>query len=725
MTDFSSNQTEGTFSTFDELAEPLRQGRLGEFQAKSDLASCLLPLLHAVGWRRDLREISEALPHFADQLTLQEFRNVLARLGFKTERLVADLDDIDDRLMPCLYISDVSGASVLIKRTNDGIKVFDGYANMERVIDPTGVTGTLYVLTPVSEMESEIKELEENWGKEILRRFRWPITQMTAATAILNILALSVPLFVMSIYDKVIPTASYKTLGYLVLAMGFVFLVDWLLRTIRSRMIAYMGGRVENIVATATFRKIMSLPANLVETAPLGSQVARLKEFDILREVFVGPLLTVVLETPFTLLFVVAIAILGGWLAIIPVVMAACYALIAMLLLPRLKRAVKRAGVARAKRHGFLVETVSDIRTIKEARAEDRWLERYREISSESSYLQFQAAQISQLFQSLGQAVMMLSGLAVIIFGVIKVLDSSMSVGALIAVMALVWRTLAPIQSFFLYFSRYEQIKVSLEQLSKLISLADERPNLLRKEKSIRRNLGGAIALERVSFRYSPTSEPALLGFATSINSGEMLAITGANGSGKTTILRMILGLNQPQAGQVTMDGMDIRQIDPIELRQTVAYVPQGISFFHGTIAQNLRLANPVASDEELKDALSMAGALDDVMAMPNGIHSRIGDQVTGRINSGLQQRLALARAYVKKAPILLLDESAQGLDDAGDEAFVKAIKKLKGNTTIIMVSHRPSHIRLADRVLVMVNGALGLEGKPEDVLARLVGGRS
>ncbi len=715
--------TAPAFDSHDELAEPLRQGRLGDFQAKSDLASCLLPLLNAIEWRRDLREIAEALPHFANTLTLQEFRNVLARLGYKTISLSTDLSEVDPRLLPCLFVADSGGASVLLRAIGDEFRIFDGYASMERTVPAEGLSGTLYIISSEEHLKDQEEAKKENWVGEIFRRFRATIIQLAALTFTLNLLALMVPLFVMTVYDKVMPVGAKDVLASLVVGIIFVFAIDIGLRMVRSRIIAYMGGRVENLVATTAFKKILHLPTSLTEAAPLGTQVARLKEFDSLRELFMGPLVTVLLEVPFTFIFIIAIALLGGMLALIPIFMMVAFYIIAIILVPQMKRAVALSSRARAKRHGFLVESISHMRTIKEANAEEVWLDRYRDVSAEASFLQFKTAQITFLFQTLSQALMIAAGLATISFGVIQIINASMSMGALIASMALVWRVLAPLQSFFLTFSRFEQIKISLKQINQLMRMPSEDDAEQAGNKMMRRRFVGAVSLQRVSFRYSVNAEPALFGVTLEAQPGEMIAITGANGAGKTTLLRLILGLHRPQAGQVTMDGMDIRQIGPLELRQGIAYVPQQSHFFYGSIAQNLRLANPVASDDDLKEALHLAGALDHVLQYEDGLDTRMGDSKTLSLNAGLLQRLGLARAYLKRAPVLLLDEPAQTLDEEGDAAFVDALKKLKGSTTIFLVSHRPSHIRLADRLIVMAAGSMALEGKPETVLARLTGG--
>ncbi len=460
--------------TADGLAMPLRQGRLGDFEAKSEFAACLLPLLNALGWHREIREVAESLPHFANTLSLADLRNVLARLGYKTISVAGNAGQLDVRLMPCLLVGEES-ASVLLERDQDNrVRIYDGATRKEVTADAASLTGRLYLVTAEIYGRIEEKFEKENWLGEITRRFRRTIALLAGMTLFLNILALLVPLFIMAVYDQVIPARSINVLGYLATGILLALLAEGAMRVVRARIIAFLGGRIENIVATSALRKVLALPASMTETAPLGGQVSRLREFDAVRDLFTGPLVSVVLEAPFVILFMAVIGAIGGPLVIIPAVMIGVFALTMAILIPRLKRAVAASGTSRAKRHGFLVETVTNLRTIRETNASKIWLERYRNLSAEASYSQFEAGQITFLFQTLAQAIMMAAGMATIAFGVLRVLDGLMGIGALIATMALIWRVLAPMQSMFLTLSRFEQIKISLRQINQLMAMAGE-----------------------------------------------------------------------------------------------------------------------------------------------------------------------------------------------------------------------------------------------------------
>lgn len=234
--------------------------------------------------------------------------------------------------------------------------------------------------------------------------------------------------------------------------------------------------------------------------------------------------------------------------------------------------------------------------------------------------------------------------------------------------------------------------------------------------------LRGRIGVDRVSFRYGPDQDPAILGITFDVNPGELLAIIGHTGSGKSTILKLIAGMYKPQAGSLTIDELDMRQLNAMDLRRAIAYVPQETKMFHGSIAQNMRLNNVLATDEELRSAAEEAGVLNDILRLPEGFDTRIGDNKIDHLPPGFLRALSMARAFVSPARILLLDEPGASLDDESDLRFVTQLKQLHGKRTIIMVSHRPSHIRLADKVVLLDQGSVQFVGPADQGISKLLG---
>ncbi|MCP5066949.1 MAG: ATP-binding cassette domain-containing protein, partial [bacterium] len=462
----------------------------------------------------------------------------------------------------------------------------------------------------------------------------------------------------------------------------------------------------------------LHLPIIMTERASTGAQLSRLKQFEAVREFFTGPLAGVFLELPFVLIFVGVIAGIAGPLAWVPVVLIGLFALVALIAVPAIRRGVAESGEARAVRQSYLIEMFTNFRSIKCQASEGTWSERHRELSARAATTSFRSSQTSIVVQTLAQFLMMGAGIATIALGTLSVMEEQMTVGALVACMALVWRVLSPLQMAFLSFTRLEQVLLGLRQLNQLMRLQLERDPAGRACRH--RALGGEITFSRVSLRYTPNGEPALLGVGLQIEPGEIVAIAGANGSGKSSILKLIAGLYQAQAGALLIDGIDIRQLDMAELRGAVAYVPQTCTLFHGTIAQNLRLANPTASDADLTRAAVDAGLMEEILTLPDGFDTRITDQVQRQLPKGFKQKLMLARAYVKDVPIYLLDEPANNLDWEGDQALMRKLQQLRGRATVFVVTHRPSHMRIADRVVCMDAGQVMVSGTPDEVLPKI-----
>jgi len=704
------------------LQSALNAGRLGAFRAASDLAACLMPLLEALNWRGNPRDIAEAMPHYADSLDLVGLRNTLANLSLHTEPLAIAIGDIDPRLMPCLFVSDQGGASVILGRDADSVQTFDGRAADTRIErDPT-LTGTAYFITKIEADPGATRAPSTKpWFAEVTQRFRRIVAQTLAMSLVLNLLALSIPIFTMVVYDKVISSGSQATLFYLAIGMVLVLGFDLVFRTVRARLLAYVGARLDMIVGTGTFNHLLHLPTMQTEGATIGAQVARLKQFESIRDFFTGPLALVYVELPFVPIFLLVIAALAGPLALIPIAMLALFGLVGAILFPRVRDLVGVSSRTVAQRQGFLVELLSNMRAIKSSGSEAEWRRRYDDISSNAVISGFRMGQIAGLMQTLAHVIMLSAGIATLAFGIIRVLGGDMTVGALIATMALIWRVLSPLNAGFLTLTKLEQVRSGIQSINNLMRIPTESdpntPSLTHKQFS------GRVTFSRVSLRYRADAEPALIGVTFDVLPGEIVGITGANGSGKSSVLKMALGLYRPQAGGVMLDGLDIRQIDPIELRNKIAYVPQTTHLFHGTISQNLRLADPTASDEDLRRAADEAGVLDDIEELAHGFDTWIGDHSAQAMPSGLIQRLSLARAYLKSATVLLFDEPTNALDDKGDNAFLAQLERLRGQATVLLVTHRPSHMRMCDRLIVIDHGAVALEGTPDEVLQKLPAG--
>jgi len=537
----------------------------------TDMSNCLVPLLEALSWRGHPRHVAESIPHFLDSLDITSFRNIFANLRYESWQLNLPLSKIDRRLMPCLFLPDKGDALVILGIDGDMVQVFDGGKKSYESIPRAALHGDAYIFQQLEMDLQQNLKAKLGWFRAVGERFRGLIYQTLGLTFMLNLLALATPLFVMAVYDKVVATGSLETLSYFAVGVVIAIACDMVLRGLRARTLAYVGARLDNIVGNAVFQRILFLPPSFTERATVGAQVARIKDFESIREFFTGPIALTFIELPFTIIFIIVIAVLGGPVALVPIVMVALFVLLGTIVQPMIQKSIAKSAKGSSRRQELVVETLGEMRAVKTSAGEEKWLERYRDLSAKAALNSFYISQYNALNQTISSVLMTGAGLATVSFGVFRVLDGHMTIGALVASMILVWRILAPLQTAFVSMTRLTQVKSSIDQINALMNLKAERDpdkvvNPLNRFK-------GYVSFSRVSMRYNPESDPALVGVSFDVEPGEVIAIIGGNGSGKSTILKLLSGLYIQQAGSVRIDDQDLRQLDVIELRHAMSYV--------------------------------------------------------------------------------------------------------------------------------------------------------
>ena len=683
-------------------------------QSLTGFAGCLTPLLIALKWRGDPRLIADALPHFVSDLDLVDFRNVLGRLGYRTRPLALSLNWADERLFPFLFVSKKGTPYVVLGRDGGNAEVFDSETGTYSTV-PAKLSGTAYV---VDNTAAPTTTGSRNWFGQLLRRFSPIIAAGFAISAVINLCAVAVPLGIMAIYDQVMARQNGMMLFYILAGVGIGLASEYILKRVRAYMQAHIGGRLDYLIGAQAFDHILHLPPTYTEQASLGGQVASLREFESLRDVFTSPLAGLIFDLPFTLMFVIIIGLLGGPLMFIPLAMIAGFALLGFLMFPRMKRAVRESGRIRSERHAFLVEMLSEMRAIKQTGSEAVWAQRYRDLSAAAASGGFATAMATAVIENISQMLMTLAGASVLVVGAVLAADGELSIGALIAIMALIWRILGPIKTGFTLMHAAEQTMASIAQLNAVLGYTSERRGETGTERKV---FSGRISFQHVVFRHPGSVEPSLFNVSISVQPGELVAVAGRSGSGKTTLLRTALGLDRPQTGAILLDDIDSRQVDPIMLRHSFGYLPQRVNLFYGSIEQNLRLGNPLASAEDLERVCMETGLAHDIERLPEGLMTRIGDHASDQLPTGFAQRLGLARAFLADTPILLLDEPVNSLDETGDRYFMEALGRMRGRRTVLFVTHRPSHMRLADNVVFLNRGRMEVSGPPDEVVPAIL----
>ncbi len=668
------------------------------FRVQNRLTACIPNLLVAVDFQGSARDVFEALPYFETELSIDDLNNTMARLGYKVEERRARIDRLDPRLLPCLFVPDDRPALVIQNR--DGtILAGDGTSQVPVTDLPDAErTGTIYRYHPKSGAEAE----PQDWVLSIFRRFSGVTPSLFFIGTLHAALTLASPLFLILVYSTVIPSGSLVFLGELYIGVVITILLGLLALRHKASILSFISGRVDYLMSTSILNRVLAMPSAYTERASIGSQYARLRGFEGLRDVFHSPVGSLFVDLPATLVVAGALFVINPLAALVFAVAVVLYFATYKFLFSKVTEAVSVAASASAARNEFLIETIFKLRSIREISGEDIWLERMRSISAFAVDASSRAASLAALNYSIGHMIMATAGLAIVAISIPVVWEGAASSVILIVSMTLMWRVLNPAQMVFSNLTRVESLNASKRQINALMQVRAERP--VASNYSSVRDLRGGIEFSKVSFRYSPQADPSLLGVDFKLEPGEVMAIAGANGAGKTTLMVLTLAMYRPQAGSILLDGMDSRQIDPFKIRRSVGYAPSTPQMFRATILQNVMFSRPDASLDQIWSALEMSGAADGVRALSQGLDHRLGDG-KNELPSSLIAQIALARAYLTDGPLLLLDEPTRGLPQEFEERFREVLDAMRGKKTIIFSSHRVSELRRADKVLLLDKG--------------------
>lgn len=697
------DQQELLHQTFSRLTSDRGETEQTAFEA------CLRSLLVEMKWPGEDRHLIQAMPHAEEVDSLLEVRAILTRLGYRSTDRTLPTKRLMDKL-PCIIVGNENDVYVGLRQVTDSrILVFDGQKREIRELNvPPGIVRVCLV-EPIPEAERPEQGPQANWFQTTLSKFSSKIAVVALVTFLANLLALATPIYTMNVYNRVITSKSLDTLAFFFAGILVCLCMEVYLRSIRAKLIAYIGARFGAHLMSAGFDKILHLPINMIESSSVNAQVTRLRQFENVQSFFTGHLVSALLDLPFTIVFVVAIAFLHPVLALIPLALALVFCVCTVITMPITKRNITTTGKSRQRNTALMIETIQSVKTIREVRGEDMFLKRWQDSLFDYSRRRFSTQFFDTMLHTIAQSLVMVAGIATLWFGTQLVMTEDLSVGAMIAVMMFVWRVLSPIQTTFLSLNSISQFSETVRQANTLLSLRQER--IFNEAPTISREYTGEITFENVSFRYTPRSEPLFRGLSLKIPAKQAIAITGETASGKSTILKMILGLYRPQAGGVYLDGLNLQQLDVDEVRSSFAYAAQKPEFFYGTLAQNIRLAHPNVTDAQIKRTLLEVGLWLPHSDLPDGLETRLTHQVLARLPSSLIQRLSLARAFAQNSPAYMFDAPAAALDPASVEAFFDKVNDLKGKATMIFATDDDRVMEKCDRVVHLRDGGIAFDG--------------
>ena len=540
------------------------------------------------------------------------------------------------------------------------------------------------------------------------------------AALLINIFALAMPLFSMTVYDRVVPNRAEETLWVLSLGVLLMMGFDMVLRILRAYILDTAGKRIDVTLSARIMERVLGLRM-ADRPASVGSFAANLRAFESVRDFVASACITTLVDLPFVLVFVLALAWISPWF-LVPVVVCIIALVVASLVVQqKMQELVEVTQRAASQRNATLVESLVGIETLKFMVAESSFQRKWEQATLFLAQTGTKLKLLSSTTMNLAQMLQQLVSVAVVIVGVYLLMNNQVSMGGIIAASMLAGRALAPFGQVAGILMQYHQAKSGLASVEQHMQAAPERPedaNFLH-----RTAFAGSIEFRNVSFTYPGQQQSALNKVSFKLHAGEKAAFIGRVGSGKSTIQRLILGLHQPSEGSILIDGVDARQIDPAELRRAAGFVSQDVTLFYGSLKDNIALGAPFASDQDVLAAAEVAGVTEFANRHSRGFDMLIGERGES-LSGGQRQAVGIARAVLNDAPILLLDEPSSAMDHQSEESLKARLRSYASGKTVVLVTHRTALLDLVDRLIVIDNGQIMADGPKAQVVEALQSGR-
>lgn len=673
--------------------------------------------------------LTAGLPLVNSRLTPELFPRAASRAGFSARVVPRRLEQISALTLPCVLLLKDSRACVAVGRKGDEWTIVTTEAGTgEHTVSTAALaedyTNFAIFVRPSFRFDRRVDDYAvprgQDWFWHAIKH-AWPLySEMLIASFLINCFALVAPLFSMNVYDRVVPNQVYETLWVLAIGVFLIYVFDVIMKNLRSYFLDTAGKQVEVILSSTIMEKVLGLrPA--VRPQSVGGLAQNLAEFESFREFITSGTISTLIDLPFVILFLAVIAWIGGPVALVPIAVIPLIVITGLVLQRPLRSLIGRVMAISSQRQAVLIEALTGIDTIKAIGAEGHYQHRWEQIVGEIGRTSIKAKLLSSAVINQAGFFQQLAYIGVIIVGIYQIADGKLTMGGLIACAMLTGRTTGPFSQIAALITRYYQATHGLKGIDKMMQLPVERPP--GKSFVQRDHFHGDIELRNVSFSYPGQAVPALANVSFSIKAGERVGLIGRIGSGKTTIEKLLLGLYQPDEGSVWIDGVDLQQIDPADLRHNIGHVPQDVFLFHGSVRQNITLGAPYAADGVMLAAAEAAGVTEFVNRHPAGFDMPVGERGEG-LSGGQRQAVAIARALLLAPPILLLDEPTNSLDNRSEENFKARLAKNLNGRTLVVVTHRSSLLTLVDRLIVMDGGRIIADGPKAKVLEALSGGK-
>ncbi|MFK7839293.1 MAG: type I secretion system permease/ATPase [Bdellovibrionales bacterium] len=694
------------------------------------------PLLQALvfltahfGRAKSSQALTAGLAYDENNMGPHLFCEAAERLGLKTQIVKKPkLRTIPNAVLPAVVVLKDEQACVLLSVKGKKAKIYLPETKSEKMVELDALqkdyAGFAIYIHPKSEFTNpesvSIQDTENHWFWGIVKQNRKIYGLVMIGAVFINLFGLTSPLFIMNVYDRVIPNNAIETGWALGIGALAIFVFDFIMRTLRGYLIDFSGRKLDVIAARRIYDQVLNMRIS-ERPKSSGSFANMLHDFNAVREFFTSATITGLVDLPFTIFFLFIIYQLGGSIAFILLGLIAIVLLAGVILQFPLKSLVRKATQSAEAKHGLLVETIHGLETVKAIGADGRFRSRYGAYVGESAALGQGSRFVSSLGVNIASFIQQIASIVIVLAGMYLVQSGDLSVGGLIACVILSGRAISPIGQVASLMTKYHQANGALKTLDNIMSKEVERP--AHQQFLNRPELDGKIKFEKIGFSYPNVQREVLSDISFTINPGERVGIIGRIGSGKSTIARLMLGLYQPQSGTIFADDTDYRQIDPADLRRNIAYIAQDVILFTGSIRDNIAASVPHATEESILKAAKLAGVHDFVSKHPMGYDAPVGEHGSN-LSGGQRQAVALARAMLTNPKVIVCDEPTNAMDLQAEASFKNYVNEEIQDKTLILITHKNTMLDMVDRLILMDNGQLILDGPVDKVIEALQSGQ-
>jgi ATP-binding cassette subfamily C protein LapB len=518
----------------------------------------------------------------------------------------------------------------------------------------------------------------------------------------LNILSLALPIALLQVYDRIVPNSSFQTLALLVIGVLSALALEALLRIGRSYATGWSGAQFEHRMGNTAFGRLLGAGLLNVQRKGSGVLLEQMSALKSVKEYYGGQAATSLLDLPFVFVFLAVIGYLGGTIVVVPVVVLVVFAIVASRAGLKLRSAIEEHSTANDRKLNFIIEVLGNVHTVKSMAMESLMMRRFERLQETSAASSYEMAKRNAGAIAQGAFFSQVTMILVSTYGALLVMGNDLTIGQLAACTLLSGRAMQPLQRVVGLWTRFQTIQLGRERVKEILSL----PTTAGAGLPALPEVQGRLTMRDVHFRYGPEEGEILRGIDLDVAPGQCIGIVGANGSGKTTLLSVIMGILPPSQGQVLVDGMDLMDFDSSSFKHQIGYLPQEGELFKGTILENISMFNPDSRELALRAADDL-GLTEVVAALPMGFETVVGDGAYDTLPTGLRQRICIARALLHDPKIILFDEANSSVDKVGDTYLQAALDRLKGHRTMIIISQRPSLLRMTQNVYQLSMGTL------------------